>query len=210
MDRKDTMDRKEIWSLRSSYKDGDPESCGVFDSPRAMAVGLARCVHGDHQKDSRDDLVDIIALAVFDMFYGMDADDEFVSDECRDGNTDYSYEIDEVQSIGLDETLVGKEKERKEKETRDRTGDNEYYFTFAFEHPLTGFVQQVIAPDPVAARRGMSYFYADCWLHCYQTKSFLKMESDSVTFIGGVVMKKLPRKIIVDGDKIYSEQEAKA
>lgn len=97
------MDRKEVWSLRSSYKDGDPEGCGVFDSPRAMAVGLARCVHGDHQEDSRDDLVDVIALAVFDMFYRMNPEEKYVSDECRDGKTVYGYEIDEVQSIQEEE-----------------------------------------------------------------------------------------------------------
>lgn len=90
---------KEVWSLHSSYKDGDKEGCGVFDSPRAMAVGLARCMHGDHQEDSRDDLVDVIALAVFDMFYGMTPDSEYVSDECRDGYTVYGCEVDEVQSI---------------------------------------------------------------------------------------------------------------
>lgn len=94
------MNRKEVWSLHSSYKDGDPESCGVFDSPRAMAVGLARCVHADHQEDNIDDIVDAVALAVFDMFYGMDPEDRFVSEECRDGRTVYGYEIDEVQSLG--------------------------------------------------------------------------------------------------------------
>ena len=91
---------KEVWSLHSSYKDGDREGCGVFDSPRAMAVGLARCVHGDHQEDSRDDLVDVIALAVFDMFYRMEPEDKYVSDECRDGYTVYGCEVDEVQSLG--------------------------------------------------------------------------------------------------------------
>lgn len=94
---------KEVWNLRSSYKDGDSESCGVFDSPRAMAVGLARCVHGDHQEDSVDDLVDVVALKVFDMFYRMVPEDRHVSDECRDGYTVYGYEVDGVQSIGRKE-----------------------------------------------------------------------------------------------------------
>lgn len=94
------MKRKEVYILQSTYKDGDPESCGVFDSPRSMAVGLARCVHADHQEDSVDDLVDVVALAVFDMFAGMDTDDEFVSDECRDENTVYGYDVDVVQSLG--------------------------------------------------------------------------------------------------------------
>jgi len=92
--------KKEVWSLHSSYKDGDSEGCGVFDSPRAMAVGLARCVHDDHQEDSVDDLVGAVALAVFDMFYGMEPEDRYVSDECRDGYTVYGCEVDEVQSIG--------------------------------------------------------------------------------------------------------------
>ena len=95
---------KKVWSLHSSYKDGDSEGCGVFDSPRAMAVGLARCVHGDHQEDSRDDLVDVIALAVFDMFYRMEPEGRCVSDECRDGYTVYGYEVDDVQSLGEEAT----------------------------------------------------------------------------------------------------------
>lgn len=94
------MKGKKVWTLRSSYKDGDPESCGVFDSPRAMAIGLARCVHGDHQESSVDDLVDVVALKVFDMFYRMVPEEKFVSDECRDGYTAYGYEVDDVQSFG--------------------------------------------------------------------------------------------------------------
>lgn len=90
---------KEVWSLHSSYKDGDKEGCGVFDSPRAMAVGLARCVYDYHQEDSRDDLVNVIALAVFDMFYGMVPEDRYISDECRDEYTVYDWEVDEVQSV---------------------------------------------------------------------------------------------------------------
>ena len=90
---------KEVWSLHSYYKDGDREGCGVFDSPRAMAVGLARCVHGNHQEDSRDDLVEAVALAVFDMFYSTDRDEPGLEDECRDGNTVYGYDVDDVQSL---------------------------------------------------------------------------------------------------------------
>ena len=97
------MDIDEVWSLRSSYKDEDTEICGVFDSPRAMAVGLARRVHGDHQDDSRDELVDVIALAVFDLFYRMAPESKYVSDECRDGDTVYGCEVNEVQSIEADQ-----------------------------------------------------------------------------------------------------------
>ena len=94
---------KEVWSLHSSYKDGDKEGCGMFDSPRAMAVGLAECVLGDHQEDSRDDLVGAVALAVFDMFYSTDQDEPGLQDECRDGNTVYGYEVDDVQTLDREE-----------------------------------------------------------------------------------------------------------
>ena len=90
---------KKVWSLHSSYKDGDREGCGVFDSPRAMAAGLARYVLGDHQKDSRDDLAKAVALAVFDMFYSTNRDEPGLQDECRDGDTVYGYEIDNVQTL---------------------------------------------------------------------------------------------------------------
>ena len=93
------MSKEEVWSLHSSYKDGEAESCGVFDSPRAMAVGLARIVNGDHEKDSRDEVVEAVALAVFDMFYSTDRDEPGLQDECRDGDTVYGYEIDDVQSL---------------------------------------------------------------------------------------------------------------
>lgn len=98
------MKNREVWSLRSFYKDGDPEGCGVFDSPRAMAVGLARIVNGDHEKDSRDEVVEAVALAVFDMFYRTDRDEPGLQNECRDGDTVYGYEIDDVQSLDKEET----------------------------------------------------------------------------------------------------------
>ena len=94
------QDGKQVWMLESTYKDGDPESCGVFDSPRAMAVGLSRCIVDDNPgvKDLYK-LAGLVAALVFDMFYTGDGE----SEECRDGNTVYGYDIQKIQSLPEEE-----------------------------------------------------------------------------------------------------------
>lgn len=93
---------RQVWLLESTYKDGDPESCGVFDSPRAMAVGLSRCIVNDNP-DMKNDiykLAGLVAALVFDMFYTGDGE----SDECRDGKTVYGYDTQTVQSLPEEES----------------------------------------------------------------------------------------------------------
>ena len=89
--------------------------------------------------------------------------------------------------------------------------NNEYYFTFGIDHPLGGFVQQVSAPDEGAARRGMCRFYADRWAFCYRAEDcFPAVKGDKVVMPHNTTMRRLPGKIVVDGDDIYTEQEETA
>ena len=86
-----------VWILESSYKDGDTESCGVFDSPRAMAVGLSRCIVNDNADLNKSpyELAGLVAALVFDMFYT----GEGKSDECRSGDTVYGCDVHHIQSL---------------------------------------------------------------------------------------------------------------
>lgn len=84
--------------------------------------------------------------------------------------------------------------------------NNEYYFTFGVGSPLADFTQQVSAPNEGAARRGMHHFYADRWAFCYRAEDVFPMvDGDRVAFPAGVVLKRLPKKIIVYGDEVYTE-----
>lgn len=84
--------------------------------------------------------------------------------------------------------------------------NNEYYFTFGIDHPLANFVQQVSAPDETAARRGMCRFYEDHWASCYCAEEcFPAVEGDRVVLPMRTVMQRLLKKIVVNGDEIYTE-----
>ena len=85
-------------------------------------------------------------------------------------------------------------------------GNKDYYFTFGINHPLADFVQQVSAPDRMAARSGMYRFYADRWAFCYIEEEVSPAEEDGCVVLPmNTVMKRLPDKIVVDGDEIYTE-----
>ena len=87
-----------VYTLHSSYKDGESESLGVFDSPRAMVAGLAEAVFDAHSSDrDKRAVAKAAALAVYDLVSISDFESE--TDECRDGNTVYGWEAEEVQSL---------------------------------------------------------------------------------------------------------------
>lgn len=88
-----------VYTLSSSYKDGDPENIGVYESPRAMAAGLAKCVYSDHKSEKdKYKVVEKIALAVFD-FTSM-GEFESTEDSVCDENTVYGWEENEVEGLG--------------------------------------------------------------------------------------------------------------
>lgn len=93
------MNGKKVYILRASWKDSEPENVGVFDSPRAMVAGLAEAVFNDHKSD-KDKLkaAKAVALAVYD-FVSVSDFGEDETDECRDGDTVYGWEAEEVQSL---------------------------------------------------------------------------------------------------------------
>ena len=95
--------RQTVYTLHSSYKDGESESLGVFDSQRAMVAALGRIVFNDHAglRDAPPDkIAEKVALAVFDFASICDLDSD--AEECRDGDTVYGCSEDEVQTLGED------------------------------------------------------------------------------------------------------------
>lgn len=42
-----------------------------------------------------------------------------------------------------------------------------FYFTWASNHPLDGYVQRIDAPDEASARRAMFRHYGEKWCGCY-------------------------------------------
>ena len=98
------QDGRPVWLLSASYKDGDGEVCGVFDTPRAMAVGLAQYAVDDHPEllDKPDELAALVASLVFGLFYKGTGE----SEECRDGNTVYGYDTQHIKWVKLDKEDV--------------------------------------------------------------------------------------------------------
>lgn len=92
------MNGKKVYILRASWKDSEPENVGVYDSPRAMVAGLAEAVFDAHSSDrDKRAVAKAVALAVYDLVSISDFESE--TDECRDGNTVYGWEAEEVQSL---------------------------------------------------------------------------------------------------------------
>ena len=93
------MNGKKVYILRASWKDSEPENVGVYDSPRAMVAGLAEAVFNDHKSDKdKKEVAKAVALAVYDFVSVSDFEENEV-DECRDGDTVYGWEAEEVQSL---------------------------------------------------------------------------------------------------------------
>ena len=88
------MNGKKIYILRESWK-GSELNVGVFDSPRAMVAGLAEAVFDAHSSDKdKRAVAKAVALAVYDLVSISDFESE--TDECRDGDTVYGWEAEEV------------------------------------------------------------------------------------------------------------------
>ena len=98
--------KDKVYTLHSCYKDGDSETIGVYDSPRAMVAGLATVIYRDHAaaRDAKpEEIAKIVALAVFDFVSLCGYKSDRV--ECLDGGTVFGCSEDEVQS--LDDEKVG-------------------------------------------------------------------------------------------------------
>ena len=94
----ENKDGKLVWLLESVYRDIDRDPCGIYETPRAMAVGLSRCIVNDHPEMAHDkpyELAGLVAALVFDLFYTGTGD----SEECRDGSTVYSYDVQNLQGL---------------------------------------------------------------------------------------------------------------
>ena len=79
---------------------------------------------------------------------------------------------------------------------------NEYFFTFGVDHPLSGMVQVVIAPDGDCARFGMVRCYGQKWAFAYDAQD--AMHEGTTVEIHGHKYTAIPRDIVVDEDNNVS------
>lgn len=95
------MKGKKIYILRSTYKDGDTENIGLYDSPLAMVEGLSTAVAAavnDLVKGPME-LAKAVGRAVYVFsVVGTGLKPDADVEECRVGNTVYGWEADTVRS----------------------------------------------------------------------------------------------------------------
>jgi hypothetical protein len=115
--------KKEIYILQSTYKQGDPEMVGAYDSMRAMMRGFAKSIAdeilgypdkgGVEQKIAHEvakTLADLIP-AFFDHDYPRDEEGYI-----RYGKTTYGYDTMPVEGVDEDEGNENEEYENDEEE----------------------------------------------------------------------------------------------
>ena len=96
---------KEVYILKSTYKDNDPEMIGAYDSMQAMMRGFAKSIADDIIENPRagvEEKVEYeIAKALADLIPAF-FDEDYPRDEegCISyGKTTYGYETMEVESV---------------------------------------------------------------------------------------------------------------
>lgn len=94
------MKGKKIYILQSTYKDGDPENIGLYDSPLAMVEGLATAVAAEAKSRVKGpmELAKAVGRAVYALVVGTELEPDADLEECRVGNTVYGWEVDTVRS----------------------------------------------------------------------------------------------------------------
>ena len=93
---------RKVYVLKSKYKDYDFEDIGTYGSMRSMARGFAEHILKDKEASqasifSDEEMAHKIAdllMALFDL--------DPSTEECRDGNTVYSWAEEEVQRVGIE------------------------------------------------------------------------------------------------------------
>lgn len=100
--------KKEIYLLRATYKDNDPETIGAYNSMRSMMRGFAKSIVDDvlgmsFENNGRVKLKDVheVAKALADLIPAFFDHDYPRDDEgCISyGGTTYGYETMEVESV---------------------------------------------------------------------------------------------------------------
>ena len=105
--------KKEIYILQSTYKQGDPEPVGAYDSMHAMMRGFAKYIAeeiiGNPRTGAEEEIGLKIAKTLADLIPAF-FDDDFPRDEegyIRYGNTTYGYDVLEMESIDSDGSDTG-------------------------------------------------------------------------------------------------------
>ena len=95
------MKGKKVYILQSTYKDGDSENIGLYDSPLAMVKGLATAVAAEVKGRVKGpmELAKAVGRAVY-AFSVIGAGLKPYADveDCRVGNTVYGWDVDTVRS----------------------------------------------------------------------------------------------------------------
>lgn len=96
------MKGKKVYILQSTYKDGDPENIGLYDSPLAMVEGLATAVAAEansRRVKGPMALAKAVARAVYAFSVVGAGLKQFADvEECRAGDAVYGWEVDTVRS----------------------------------------------------------------------------------------------------------------
>lgn len=98
---KTDMKGKKVYILQSTYKDGDTENIGLYDSPLAMVEGLSAAVAAaaDNLVEGPMELAKAVGRAVYAFsVLGAGLEPDADVEECRVGNTVYGWEADTVRS----------------------------------------------------------------------------------------------------------------
>lgn len=105
---------RKVYVLKSKYKDSDTEDIGMYGSMRSLARGFAEHIlkettlkvifsatkAEDRAKDEQEFNVEVVhkiadlLMALFDL--------DPSAEECRDGETVYSWVEEEVQWVGIE------------------------------------------------------------------------------------------------------------
>lgn len=95
------MKGKNVYILQCSYKDGDTENIGLYDSPLAMVEGLATAVTAEAGGRARRpmELAKVVARAVYAFSVVGGGLKQFADvEECRVGDAVYGWDVDTVLS----------------------------------------------------------------------------------------------------------------
>lgn len=113
------MKGKNVYILQCSYKDGDTENIGFFDSPLAMVEGLATAVAADANSRVKGpmELAKEIGRAVYAFSVVGAGLKQFADvEECRVGNAVYGWDVGTVMSCDDGVAYTAREAENEDEE----------------------------------------------------------------------------------------------
>ena len=102
--------KKEVYILKATYKENDPETIGAYDSMQAMMRGFAKCIAEEIIGENAnrglpfDKIAEKVAVELADLIPAF-FDDDYPRDEegyIRYGKTTYGYDVMDLKSLDND------------------------------------------------------------------------------------------------------------